>query len=336
MHRNLSDEEVDQQFGYEAPDDEPDEHEEEQEEQENIPEEEVGESYDEEHEPEVIAQEIEEEKPKKYRDKAKTRINQIQREKYRALHEADRLRSEVEQLRQLVDTSSQVAVKQYNDNVMKRLEDARSNKIQALESGDPAAITDADARFTAAFNEMQQINDWKAQQDFERNQASYLAQQQGYQQPQAVIPPENYAEAEDWLDRNEWFNPESENFDQEAAELVDQYSQYLNQKLYESGHAAAIMSPAYQAELEKAREYVLINRNSPRGGGLNMKQSRGGANPVRRAPTQAAHGEPRQQEVSLTRDEKDFARKMGLTDKAYLAARRQDELTNGFRRRGGR
>lgn len=276
--------------------------------------------------------EEEEVKPRKQRDKSKTRINQIQREKYRALHEADQLRQENDQLRQLVDTSSQVAIKQYDDLVNKRLEDARSLKIQAIESGDPVAITDADARFTFAVNELQQLNDMKVRQEYERNQNYY---QQQLADQQAQIP--NYEPyVQDWVQRNEWFNPDSESFDEELAETVDKYTQNLNSELVRMGYENAILSPHYFAEVDRAAQAYQAQRNSAQRGGLNMKQARGGANPVRYAPTQTGAGQPRQREVALSADERDMARRMGVSDKVYLAERIKDEQINGFRRRGGR
>src|SRR5271167_1598832 len=222
MENEFGHDEVDQQEEY-SPEEEIEEESPEQEHEVSEQEEELPESL-----PEESMADYEEEKPQKRRDKSKTRINQIQREKYRALHEAERLRQENEQLKQLVDTSSQVAIKQYDDLVNKRLEEARLQNIQAIESGDPVAITDAAARFNFAVNEMQQLNDMKVRQEHERNQRQY-------EQQLAEQTPNYEPYVQDWVSRNEWFNPESDDFDEDLATRVDNYTKVLNSELSRAG-----------------------------------------------------------------------------------------------------
>ncbi len=341
MARNPHDEDEGQEFGY---DDEPeveDRSEEEQEQQEEELDSSEEASTDEDIPASLpedsLADEPDpyEEKPKKQRDKAKTRINQIQREKYQALHEADRLRQEVEQLRQMVDTSSQVAIRQYDDNVNKRLEDARLAKINAYEANDPTAMVDADARFNAAFNEMQALNNWKVQQDFERNQRAAYEQQSQQSYNPAVA---NQQYVQEWVQENEWFDPDSDNYDEDLATNMDAYSKALSNELTRLGLQEAVMSPHYFAEINKAAETYRQQRDNPIGQrrSLNMKPVRGGANPVRRGSSSANPNYGAPQKIEISADERDMARRMGVSDKDYLKKKIEDIQQNGFRRRGGR
>ena len=97
-------------------------------------------------EEEHIEHESEEEedqpKPKKTKN-VQTRINQIQREKYRAIHQAELASKEVEFLRQenerlktSSDVANQASMIHYNETVRQRENSAKSMLAKAIETGD--------------------------------------------------------------------------------------------------------------------------------------------------------------------------------------------------------
>jgi len=326
--------EFEQDLEVDMGDESEEEQENEQEEEEQIPESlpegsladepDPGDDEEEEEEPEPE----EEEKPKK-RDKAQTRINQIQREKYQAQHQAELLRQENEELKRLYDLSADANVRQYEGNVAQRLEKARQMQIRAIEEGDPNAQADANMELAAAMTEMQQLNSWKSNQEYARRQAQY-------QEPAAPYA-HNIPNLQAWTQENDWFNPDSENFDEELATNINQYSEMLNDELVRHGYADRIMSPVYFEQINEQARLFIENRDGKRNVNqrrdLNMKPVRGGASPVRGANAPQSGGGKRT--VTITPDERDMARRMGVSDKTYLQYRLKDEQENAIKRRGG-
>jgi hypothetical protein len=285
-------------------------------------------------EEEIVSEEHREEpqqndKSAKLRDKAKTRINQIQREKYQALNELEKIRMENEQLKGMVSASSNSAIKQYEDRVIAAVERARQQKIDAIESGDPQAQADADIQLSMATNEMHTINNWKADQELQQQRQLYA------QKPEPEQPPyaDNLPFLGEWIQRNPWFNPESDEYDEELAENIQQYTVNLNNYLSKNGVAYTIMSPKYFQEVDKQVKGYVDWRNSqnPKGRDLQMKHARGGAVPSRGG--YASQQGPRQ--VTITASEKEMARRMGVSEQEYIRYREKDKSENAHRR-GGR
>jgi hypothetical protein len=281
---------------------------------------------------ESMADEPEEEQsriPKK-RDKAQTRINQIQRDRYQALAALEEARAENERLRQInqateqkASLSTQAAMRHYDDNVSTRLERAREMQIAAIESGDAQAQADANIEIAAATNAMQELKNWKYKEEYERKFSEQRAQDQAYQQQQAYNAPAynpNDILLEDWVEKNEWFNPESENHDPELAAAVAQYANQLDYQLANSGYAYRIKTPEYFQHIDNAIRQHVSQRNSQQsnqGRSLNMKSPQGGAYSARNGRSAQAQA---QRVGPLTDEQRDMARRMGVSDKQYQAS----------------
>ncbi len=322
--------ENDNQFGYDVQDEavEPQEDgslEQEEELPDSLPEESMA-DY-----PEEEPEEPEEEKPKK-RDKAQTRINQIQREKYQALHEADRLRQENSRLKEMYDLSAKAAMSQTEKNVLSRLEQARRLKVEANESGDASSMADADMELADSVAALREHNHLKMQQEFYEKQQ---LEQQQYQQQAEQEPYNGFQhEVQSWLQDNDWINPQSQSFDREKAQAIDGWTAQLNEALVQQGYGHTIGSPAYLQQVEEQAE-VFDNyrrQNQYQRRDLNMKPNRGGASPTRSSNAGQATQSRTQQ---LTTDERDMARRMGVTDKVMLQHVMRDKQMNAHKRRGG-
>lgn len=289
---------------------------------------------------ESMEDEPEEGQPKqnKKRNRAQERINQIQRDKYQALSALEQARLENEQLRQMnaasaqaAELSSQAAMRQYDDNVIKRLERAREMQIAAIESGDAQAQVDANFELASATNQMHEINNWKYKNEYDRRQLQQI-QQPVY--PSAPVYNPNDVLLEDWVYKNEWYNPSSEKYDSDLAQYISNEANKLDYQLANNGYSNIIKSELYFNEIDKAAQEYVRNRNNQSGQrrDLNMKPVRGGASPVRNRS--GSFGNSQRREI-LDPDERDMARRMGVSDKAYLQSRLHDEAVNGHKRRGG-
>lgn len=280
--------------------------------------------------------------PKK-RDKAQTRINQIQRERYRALEEANALRAENDRLRQenqitgqSAELSRQAAMRLHDDNVTTRLERARQMQIAAIESGDAQAQADSNMEIAAATLAVQESKNWQYKERYEKQFAEERArneqQQQQYTQP--TYNPNDIL-LENWVEKNDWYDPSSENHDAELSAALSQYANQLDYQLANTGYGHQIKTPEYFQNIDNAIKQFVSHRNSQhsnQGRSLNMKTPQGGGYSARNG--RSSQGEA-QRQGPLSNEQKDMARRMGVTDKAYAASVKWcDE--NKSERHGGR
>lgn len=335
MSRNNLDDENEIQFGHDDPEPELDDGNDEDIEEQESDEPSLGD--DEEKLPDLLPEESMADEPEvkekgvKKRDRAQTRINHIMREKFHLESELEKERYEKEQLKQMYELSSGAAMRQYDENASTRMERARASQIAAIESGDAQAQADANIELAAAMNEIHTLNNWKQQNEYEKRN-------QQHQAPPIEYSPIGDEVLQDWVQDNEWFNPQSQNFDRELAECIDHWSQRLDEQYIRNGNARKIRSPEYFDEIDNIVHQAVEFRNNQQSGQrreLNMKPVRGGASPVRGGGQgmQGMQGGTQRKEM-LSPDERDMARRMGVTDKVYLQYRLRDQQENPNKRRG--
>jgi hypothetical protein len=272
--------------------------------------------------------EDEQQKPEpKKRDKAQTRINQLQRERYRALNEAEKAKAERDYWQQRYELSSQTAIRQYDANVNSRLEKAKLAQKEAYESGDAQAQAEAVAEIAAATAELQDLNNWKYQDEIERKTRPYKNETQEN--------PNNELLNEFLQENHEWMNPESDKYDEELAEHIVNVDNQLANYLRQSGYAHRIGSLEYFQELDKHREAFLArrNKNPNQRRELNMRESRGGASPVSRGTSQSQQRNIRH-EHRLTPEEREMAQIVGVDEDRYLKEKIKFMKEESLNRRG--
>lgn len=256
----------------------------------------------------------------KHRVPAKTRINQLIRQKSQAEHEANLLRSENERLRQLSEVSNNAAMTHYDKSVKLRLDRAIQMKTEALHNEDIEAQVKADLEMSRVAAQIEQLEAWKAQQG--------NVKQQQPQQQQQYDAPNNYQEptqqlnevTENWLAENSWFVPNSPDYDPDMQEEVQAFADSLDKKLRRTGQANKILSEDYFNEINNyvAREfYGEQPQQRSNKGNLTMKpaNTRAPVAPVSRGGQPSNPQKPTR--VTLTTEERDLARMSGITPEAY-------------------
>jgi hypothetical protein len=274
--------------------------------------------------------------PKK-RDKAQTRINQINREKYRALHELEQARAKIAQLEEQTKVAVEAGARQYESNVSSRLERARAAQIAAIESGDAEAQANANLELAAAANEYHELNSWKRQ--YEQVKASQPQQEPDYYAPP---PPEHNADIlQDWMDDNDWFNPQSQSFDQELSTYINYCANEIDKGLIQQGHRDKIRNSDYFAWIDKLKDdYIhqkrqMQQQNNPtQRRELNMRVDRGrGPAPVRGG--NASYGSQRRNDSSdLSAAEREIAALCRVSPEAYRKQKLYDQRENAHKRGG--
>lgn len=231
-------------------------------------------------EPESSEEEEEDEKLKGFtkpkRDKNQTRINILQRERYRALNELEKKAAEVEFWKQKAELSSQASMRQLDSNVNYRLEKAKAAQLAAIESGDSQAQVDAQVEVAAATAELQEVNNWKYQNEYERRASQY-------REPESEESPDPEILGAWWHDNSDWADQRSKKYDRELVNYVCQADAWLANQLRAAGRHREIGGSDYLQEIDNMKEVFLQNRyqNTNQRRELNMRQPRGGASPVR-------------------------------------------------------
>lgn len=279
-------------------------------------------------EPEVTSEavEVEEEAPIERPNKrlpAKTRINQITREKFAAQHEAQLLREENERLRKLAEINESAALGNYDHAIQLRIDQAKRDLTKAIEEGDVSLQADSIDKIAEAKAEAKQLEAWKANQKYAAERSQSQSQQQ--QQPQEYYQPQvnMNEETESWLSQNQWFVPDSPEFDSDMAQEVQAYAAALDRKLNRQGQQNKILSKEYFDHINDyvRREFYDEEPEQPQRN-LNMKPQKHSPAPVMRSAPQAKAAKPR---IVLSEDEKFMARNMGITEEAWIKAKIQDQ-----------
>ena len=293
----------------------------------------------------ILSSKEPEDKPKvKKRSSADKRIHEIQKEKYQALDELQRIKEENEHLKKMAEISTQSAIINYDMTVKQRLDRAKQLKAQAIESGDVAAQVEADIELSSAVSELQKANDWKMQKSYQDQQMSEV-----YQQPPEVS---NQREIQRWVNENQWMNPNSHDYNESLASKMNAATDSLDAYLFRTGQHDLRFTREYFNELDAYRSQLISemednsdeyeapvrSRNDSQPAqrrNVPMKTSnRPPVSPVR-SQRPSSSGEP--QRFTISNEEKEIARRMGVTDKAYVyhretqARQRPDQRSRGDR-----
>lgn len=258
-------------------------------------------------EPEPSEEEDEDEKLKGFtkpkRDKNQTRINILQRERYRALNELEKKAAEVEFWKQKAELSSQASMRQLDSNVNYRLEKAKAAQLAAIDSGDSQAQVDAQVEVSAAAAELHEVNNWKYQNDYERRAAQY-------REPESEESPDPEILGAWWQDNVDWADQRSKKYDRDLVNYVGQADNWLANQLRAAGRHREIGGSDYLQEIDNMKEAFLRNRyqNTNQNRELNMRQPRGGASPVRNSGQSGRRASPGER---LSSDQSALAKTLG-------------------------
>jgi len=136
------------------------------------------------------------------------RAEEAQRLRDEAISYAERAAKEAERYRNMVSEGEGVLYQQAESRIDAQLAAAKQAYKEAYESGDSDKLLDASEKLTALQNEKYRVSTYKQQQAQRRamaqRQAEYQAQQP--QQPQQPQVPKPSPAAQEWAEKNPWFN----------------------------------------------------------------------------------------------------------------------------------
>ena len=293
----------------------------------------------------VDEEDADKQKKQKKHKTLKTEFNKVQREKYQALHEIEMLRVENERLQKLAALSSESATYHNDKAIELKLDQARKAKIAAYETADTEGMLKADELFAEAMNAKAESDRWKNQQRYNEEQRAVRQKQQEAQQQQYDAAPEPYMteESENWVSNNPWCDPESNQYNEEIAQDVLEFSKLIDKRYARLGQEDKILSQQYFDEIDKyvAEHYgdsddveyeapvrkavqrsPTIRPSQPQARtNINMKQVRQNVAPVGKTIKQAAPANPNR--VVLSAKEREFVKTMNITEAEYAKQKLQ-------------
>lgn len=251
----------------------------------------------------------------------KTRLNQVQREKYQALDALQQERAEKEELKRQMEFSTKSAMFHYDDSVHIRHDKARENLVRAKESGDVNAEVEATRELALTTSEMKDLNSWKAQNPThnyaEPAQQNYNPQSQNYSQDINHYQTQN---TYNWAQRNPWAIPNSQDYDADAATHADSLSAYLDLQCYRANNAHLIKSPEYFNTLDQWMDQYHQERQSapqaPRKE-LNMRPTQQNYIAPTNRTSMSAQTANSPTRVSLSATEREHCRAWGIKEADY-------------------
>lgn len=199
-----------------------------------------------------------EEAKKHNRVPAEKRIGKLTREKKEALEYADKLKRELEEARKReaefvarADKADKAMMIHYEKSVAAQLAQAKHAYSEALASGDPDKIADANLELSKYANEKNEIDRWKSRQPKEEAQPEQRRPVEERQPEQQQQRPNLAPAAAKWATETSWFNPESDGFNEDMHLEAVSFAQQLERRFARQGRTDEIgVSEAYFKAIE--------------------------------------------------------------------------------------
>lgn len=189
------------------------------------------------------------EKPKR-RD-AQRRIAELARRAAEAERRAQEVEAQLRQEAALRQQSDVAMMTHYENALNARMQELKAKWIDADNIGDQNAKFDLNAEITSLQSDLNGVKQWRQQQAAAQEQQRQApAQQPQPKQQPAQVPALEKTTAE-WIQRNDWFQPNTPNFDPEMHEEATLYARRIERRYRSEGRDADIGSVAYFTEIDR-------------------------------------------------------------------------------------
>jgi hypothetical protein len=212
------------------------EEESEEEPEEEEPEEE--EEQSEEEEPE------EEEAPKRKRSPDK-RIAELARKAADAERRAQEAESRLQNEAQMRQQSDLAMMTHYKNNLINEANSVKQQLVEAHSMGDSEQIIELQSVYYKLQNDLSGVENWEAEQKVSAPQVQKEVQPKA--QPQTTLEPRTAG----WIQKNEWFQPQSPEFDPEMHEEATLYARRIERRYRSEGRDDEIGGVDYFTEIDR-------------------------------------------------------------------------------------
>jgi len=267
---------------------------------------------DAEEETEASAEDEEEEeaRPKRKRSSEK-RISELSRraqDAERRAQEAEmRLQGESELRRQ----SDAAMMTHYENALGAQMNEAKRKLLEAKSLGDSEAEIDAQSEFFQAQNDLSGVKSWRAQQATQQPAQTREVRRGPDEQQRPQLEPTTA----EWVQANDWFQPQSPNFDAEMHEEATLYARRVERRYRADGRGDEIGGTTYFREINKHMEEefpdAFEDRSAPKRAAPPMSRDSRVA-PVSRGG-QPAQGARSSNKIRLSAEQRKFAHNMAAS-----------------------
>lgn len=189
------------------------------------------------------------EKPKR-RD-AQRRIAELARRAAEAERRAQEVEAQLRQEAALRQQSDVAMMTHYENALGARYSTVKAQLEDAMSIGDNGKAIDLQTELVEIQRDLRGVEQWKQQQAAAQEQQRQApAQQPQPKQQPAQVPALEKTTAE-WIQRNDWFQPNTPNFDPEMHEEATLYARRIERRYRSEGRDADIGSVAYFTEIDR-------------------------------------------------------------------------------------
>ncbi len=209
-----------------------------------------GESEEKAEEAEPVAEqeeEAEEEEAPKRRRSPEKRISELARKAAEAERRAQELEARLQKEAQLREQSEQAMMTHYKNNLSVTAMDLKQKLAEARTMMDNEKIDDLQYQFNKVMNDLEAVSNWARDQ---QSKAARPAEAQLKPQPaqqQVTLEPRTA----NWIQKNTWFQPKSEDFDPEMHEEATLYARRVERRYRAEGRDDEIGGVEYFTEIDR-------------------------------------------------------------------------------------
>jgi hypothetical protein len=210
-------------------------------------EEEESEEEPEEEEPEeevLEEEEPEEEAPKRKRSPDK-RIAELARKAADAERRAQEAESRLQNEAQMRQQSDFAMMTHYKNNLINEAGSVKQKLMDAHSMGDSEQIVELQSIYYKLQNDLAGVENWEAEQKVSAPAVQKQAQPKA--QPQPSLEPRTAG----WIQKNEWFQPQSAEFDPEMHEEATLYARRIERRYRSEGRDDEIGGVDYFTEIDR-------------------------------------------------------------------------------------
>jgi hypothetical protein len=208
-------------------------------------EEEPEEEEPEEEEPEENVEEPEEEEAPKRKRSPDKRIAELARKAADAERRAQEAESRLQNEAQMRQQSDLAMMTHYKNNLINEANSVKQQLVEAHSMGDSEQIIELQSVYYKLQNDLSGVENWEAEQKVSAPAVQKQAQPKA--QPQPSLEPRTAG----WIQKNEWFQPQSSEFDPEMHEEATLYARRIERRYRSEGRDDEIGGVDYFTEIDR-------------------------------------------------------------------------------------
>lgn len=260
----------------------------------------------------VEPEEEEEEEPRPRKRDAERRISELARRAQEAEQRAQEIEARLQQESALRQQSDLAMMTHYEQRLRGDANVVLGQIEEAISMGDGRKQAELQAQFNQLQNDLSGIDAWRKDAEAKMAEAQRAPEPKPQtQQQQVTLEPRT----RDWIEKNPWFQPQSEDFDAEMHEEATMFARRLERRFKADGRADEIGSSSYFKEIDKhmRAEFAdaIPDRSAPKKATPKMKRENTVAPVVRSGGSDSPT--KRTAKVSLSPAERQFARNMAAS-----------------------